>query len=73
MIRNIHVDEKGVPSAVEPPQDLAAAFAQCVIHDATSVAVYGDAEKSWGGKGCTCCALVWLRHRGPIRLVVQRC
>jgi thiosulfate/3-mercaptopyruvate sulfurtransferase len=39
------------------------------IDENTPVAVYGDADKSWGGEGWACWVLSWLGHKGHIRLL----
>ena len=62
-------DEKGTPYRLLPPQELAAALTRMGIDENTPVAVYGDADKSWGGEGWTCWVLSRLGHKGPIRLL----
>ena len=62
-------DEKGVPYRVWPPQLLASELGKMGIDENTPVAVYGDADKSWGGEGWDCWVLSWLGHKGPIRLL----
>lgn len=62
-------DDKGVQYRTLPPADLAAALGKMGIDENTPVAVYGDADTSWGGEGWACWALVWLGHKGPVRLV----
>ncbi|HOV85978.1 MAG TPA: rhodanese-like domain-containing protein [Syntrophobacteraceae bacterium] len=62
-------DEQGVPFRLRPAGELADALARMGIDEKTPVAVYGDAEESWGGEGWACWVLSWLGHKGPIRLV----
>lgn len=62
-------DDKGVPYRLWPTQDLVVALGRMGIDENTPVAVYGDADKSWGGEGWACWVLAWLGHRGPIRLL----
>ena len=62
-------DEKGTPYRLLPSQDLAAALTRMGIDENTPVAVYGDADKSWGGEGWACWVLSWLGHKGPVRLL----
>lgn len=62
-------DEKGTPYRLWPSHDLAVTLARMGIDENTPIAVYGDADKSWGGEGWACWVLSWLGHRGPIRLL----
>jgi thiosulfate/3-mercaptopyruvate sulfurtransferase len=62
-------DEKGIRYRVLPPQELAAALGKMGIDENTPVAVYGDADSSWGGEGWVCWVLAWLGHKGPVRVV----
>lgn len=62
-------DEKGVPHKMLPPKDLANALGALGISEATPVAIYGDANTSWGGEGWVVWALSLLGHKGPIRLL----
>lgn len=62
-------DAKGVQYASFPPEELAVAFAKLGIDEKTPLAVYGDADKSWGSEGYTVWLFSWLGHKGPIRLV----
>jgi len=62
-------DEKGIPYQIRPPQELADALGRMGITENTPVAVYGDADKSWGGEGWACWILSWLGHKAPVRLV----
>jgi thiosulfate/3-mercaptopyruvate sulfurtransferase len=62
-------DEKGIAYRILPPELLAETLGKMGMDENTPVAVYGDADTSWGGEGWTCWALAWLGHNGPIRLV----
>lgn len=62
-------DKAGVPYKVLPPQEMARALGGMGITEKTPVAVYGDADKSWGGEGWVCWVLSWLGHEGPVRLL----
>ncbi|MDF1555576.1 MAG: rhodanese-like domain-containing protein [Deferrisomatales bacterium] len=62
-------DAAGVPHRVHPPARLAVDLGRLGIDEATAVAVYGDADTSWGGEGWVCWVLTWLGHRGPVRLL----
>lgn len=62
-------DNRGVPYRVWSPQELAKALGEMGIGENTSIVVYGDADKSWGGEGWDCWVLAWLGHKGPIRLL----
>ncbi|MEN6439033.1 MAG: rhodanese-like domain-containing protein [Syntrophobacter sp.] len=62
-------DSKGIPYQILPTRELADALARMGITENTPVAVYGDADKSWGGEGWACWILSWLGHKGPVRLV----
>lgn len=62
-------DDNGVPYRVWSPQELAAELGKMGIDENTRIAVYGDADKSWGGEGWDCWVLAWLDHKGPIRLL----
>ena len=46
-------DARGIKYSSLPPQELAAALARLGIDEKTPVAVYGDADKSWGSEGYT--------------------
>ncbi|MDY6853287.1 MAG: rhodanese-like domain-containing protein [Thermodesulfobacteriota bacterium] len=62
-------DEKRIPYRVWPPEEMAEALGEMGIDENSPIIVYGDADRSWGGEGWTCWVLVWLGHRGPIRLL----
>jgi thiosulfate/3-mercaptopyruvate sulfurtransferase len=62
-------DEKGVEFRVFPPQELASALAALGMDEKSPVAIYGDADKSWGGEGWDVWVLSWLGHKGPIRVL----
>jgi thiosulfate/3-mercaptopyruvate sulfurtransferase len=62
-------DEKGVAYRTLPPEKLAQALAKMGIHPHKPVAVYGDADTSWGGEGWVCWSLSWIGHKGPVRVV----
>lgn len=62
-------DEKGIPYQPLPTPELARALAALGIDEQSSVAIYGDADSSWGGEGWTTWLLAWLGHKGPLRLL----
>lgn len=62
-------DEKGAQYSIFPAEELAHALAGLGIDEKTPVAVYGDADKSWGGEGWDVWVLSRLGHQGPIRLL----
>jgi thiosulfate/3-mercaptopyruvate sulfurtransferase len=62
-------DEHGIPYRVWPPSELSRALGNMGIDENKPIAVYGDADKSWGGEGWTCWVLSWIGHKGPIRLL----
>ena len=62
-------DKEGVPYRVWPPEELSKALGDMGIDENTSVVIYGDADKSWGGEGWSCWVLLMLGHKGPIRLL----
>jgi thiosulfate/3-mercaptopyruvate sulfurtransferase len=63
------VDEKGIPYRTITPQALAAALGNMGINNQAQIAVYGDADTSWGGEGWACWALSWLGHQGSVWLL----
>jgi thiosulfate/3-mercaptopyruvate sulfurtransferase len=63
------VDEKGIPYRTMPPQSLAIALGNMGIDNQTAIAIYGDADTSWGGEGWVCWTLSWLGHQGSVRLL----
>ncbi len=62
-------DVKGVKYSSFSPQELAIALGVLGIDEKSPVAVYGDADKSWGSEGYDVWLLSWLGHKGPIRLL----
>ena len=62
-------DDKGIQYRTLPPSELAAALGKMGLDENMPVAVYGDADTSWGGEGWVCWALFWIGHKGPVRLV----
>jgi len=62
-------DENGIPYRVWQPQDLADSLNGMGITEDTPIAVYGDADTSWGGEGWACWVFSWLGHKGPVRLM----
>jgi thiosulfate/3-mercaptopyruvate sulfurtransferase len=62
-------DAKGIQFSSFPPNELAAALAGLGIDEKSPIAVYGDADRSWGGEGYAVWLLSWLGHKGPIRLL----
>ncbi len=62
-------DARGVKYSSFPPQELATVLAGLGIDEKSPIAVYGDADKSWGSEGYDVWLLSWLGHKGPIRLL----
>jgi thiosulfate/3-mercaptopyruvate sulfurtransferase len=62
-------DARGVQYKVLPQQELARALGEMGIDEQTPVAIYGDADKSWGGEGWDLWTLGWLGHKAPVRLL----
>jgi thiosulfate/3-mercaptopyruvate sulfurtransferase len=62
-------DKAGKRFCLRSPEELAVALSAMGIDENTPIAVYGDADKSWGGEGWACWVLSWLGHKGPIRLL----
>jgi thiosulfate/3-mercaptopyruvate sulfurtransferase len=62
-------DAQKIPYRVQEPDILAKALGSLGVSVDTPVAVYGDADTSWGGEGWTCWTLAWLGHQGPIAIV----
>src|SRR3989338_4307209 len=62
-------DEQGVPFRVLPPQEMALALGAMGIDEKTSIVIYGDADKSWGGEGWAAWTLAWLGHAGSVRIL----
>jgi thiosulfate/3-mercaptopyruvate sulfurtransferase len=62
-------DEKGIAYRTLPSPDLAEALGKMGIDENSPVVVYGDADTSWGGEGWACWVLVWIGHKGPIRVL----
>ena len=62
-------DAQGIKFSSFPPQELAAALSRLGIDEKTPIAIYGDADKSWGSEGYSVWLFSWLGHKGPIRLL----
>lgn len=62
-------DDKGIKYRIFPPEELASRLGDLGIDENASIAVYGDADSSWGGEGWAIWALSWLGHKGKIRLL----
>ncbi len=62
-------DEKGIPYRIMPPKYIAGSLGKMGINSQTPIAIYGDADSSWGGEGWACWVLTWMGHQGPIRLL----
>jgi len=62
-------DAQGIKYSSLPPQELAVALASLGIDEKTIVAVYGDADKSWGSEGYAAWLLAWLGHKAPIMIL----
>lgn len=62
-------DDAGVPYRVLPPQEMAAALGAMGVDEKTSLVIYGDADKSWGGEGWAGWAFAWLGHTGSVRIL----
>jgi thiosulfate/3-mercaptopyruvate sulfurtransferase len=62
-------DAKGIQYSSLPPRELAAALSVMGIDEKSPLAVYGDADKSWGSEGYAAWLFTWLGHKGPVRLL----
>ncbi|HHL40692.1 MAG TPA: hypothetical protein ENJ37_09320 [Deltaproteobacteria bacterium] len=62
-------DSRGVPYRPLEAGELAARLGAMGIDEDTPVAVYGDADRSWGGEGWVIWVLASMGHRAPLRLV----
>ncbi len=62
-------DADGVSYRIMPTKILADTLGTMGITRQTPVAVYGDADSSWGGEGWVCWIFSLLGHQGPIGLV----
>ncbi|MBT4365625.1 MAG: sulfurtransferase, partial [Desulfobacteraceae bacterium] len=65
----IRKDEFNIPFRLKQPEVIAKALGKFGINENSPVVIYGDADTSWGGEGWICWMLVWLGHKGPIRLL----
>lgn len=63
------VDEQGIPYRMLPPDRMAALLGSMGVDEKTAVAIYGDADSSWGGEGWVAWLLAYLGHQGPIVLI----
>jgi thiosulfate/3-mercaptopyruvate sulfurtransferase len=61
-----HTDDDGIKYRTLPPEVLADALGKMGISHDDAVAVYGDADTSWGGEGWVAWVFAWLGHRGPV-------
>lgn len=64
-----HVDENGIAYRILPPEGMAALLGPMGIDENTAVAIYGDADTSWGGEGWVAWALAYLGHQGPVMIL----
>ncbi len=62
-------DKSGVPHRILPGETLADLLGSLGIHNQSPIAVYGDADSSWGGEGWILWMLTWMGHEGPVRLL----
>jgi thiosulfate/3-mercaptopyruvate sulfurtransferase len=62
-------DERSIPYRMFPPSEMAGVLGRFGIDVNTPVAIYGDADTSWGGEGWVCWILSYLGHKGPIRIL----
>ena len=62
-------DPKGVAYRTISPRELGGALGKIGIDDHASIAVYGDADTSWGGEGWLCWVLSWIGHKGRICVI----
>lgn len=63
------VDDKSIPYRIFPPERMAGLLGDLGIDENTSLAVYGDADSTWGGEGWICWLFSYLGHHGKIMLV----
>jgi thiosulfate/3-mercaptopyruvate sulfurtransferase len=59
-------DAAGIKYRTWSPEELAAALGKLGVRHTDPVAVYGDADSSWGGEGWAVWVLAWLGHQGPV-------
>ena len=62
-------DEKGIQFRVFPPEEMASALGGMGVDEKTSIVIYGDADKSWGGEGWAAWVFAWLGHTGSVRIL----
>ena len=62
-------DEKGIPFRVLPPEEMASALGEMGVDEKTAIAIYGDADKSWGGEGWAAWTFHWMGHAGSVRIL----
>lgn len=63
------IDEKGIPYRMLPPDRMAALLGGMGVNEKTAVAIYGDADSSWGGEGWVAWLLAYLGHQGSIAVL----
>ena len=64
-----YTDKMGRAYRLLPAGQLAASLGRMGINENTPVVVYGDAVRSMGGEGWITWVLLWLGHKGPIRVL----
>lgn len=64
-----HTDSKGIKYRHLPPVELAKALGKMGISNKDSVAVYADADTSWGGEGWAAWILALLGHKGRVYIL----
>jgi len=62
-------DNNGIRFRLVPVSELEKKLGNLGITEYTPVAVYGDADTSWGGEGWICWLLAYLGHKGPVRFL----
>ncbi len=62
-------DTDGIPYRILPQKELAELLGNIGITHKTPVAVYGDADSSWGGEGWISWMLQFLGHQGTVGLL----
>jgi thiosulfate/3-mercaptopyruvate sulfurtransferase len=64
-----HMDADGIKYRALPPDELAKALGKMGISHTDPVAVYADADTSWGGEGWAAWVLAWIGHKGPVYIL----
>lgn len=63
------VDEKGIAYRMLAPEKMAARLGSMGMNEQSAVAIYGDADTSWGGEGWLAWLFDYLGHQGPVMVL----